>query len=156
MQFLKIFIDYIFGEQFEIHLLKNIEVLEEFQAESLSGRIDIFIRFSYFNEYYFVAIENKIDADDQEEQLIRYYAYLNLQTSHRDKIRLIYLTKYGDMPTLVSIDSVNYNKLLNENILRRLSYINDISSFINLLLQRDNPKPVTVILKQYLKTINSF
>jgi len=46
-------------------------------------------------------IENKVDAEDQKKQLIRYYNYI---VDHKINGVLIYLTKYGSNPTKKSIE----------------------------------------------------
>ena len=155
-QFFKLFIDTIFNKSFEISEFKKIEVNEEFQATGLEGRIDIYIRFLYKTEIYLVAIENKINAYDQEAQLSRYFDYLIKKGIRTENIRLIYLTKFGDKPSIpYSIEEEEFNRLQNEGILKLVSYKTNISEMINRLLQRKNPNAVNEVLKQYLSTINS-
>lgn len=155
--FLKLFIDKIFSNTFDFAGLKDIEVYEEFQSSGLDGRIDIFLKFRYKQESFFAAIENKIDANDQPHQLTRYYDFLRMQSSRPSHHRLIYLTKYGDKPSIpYSIDEGNYNSLSKAGVLILFSYRSDISCLIKQILQGKNPQPVNEILNQYLKTLNNF
>jgi len=154
--FFKLFVDYAFCFNFDSCGLRRIKVYEEFQAVGLEGRIDIHISFFYNSELYLLAIENKINAFDQEDQLSRYYDYLIKQSADPENIRLVYLTKYGDEPSIpYSIDRESYNMLVDKGVLRLLSYKTDISHLISLVLQRHNPIAVNEILKQYLNLINN-
>lgn len=156
-KFFSLFIDLIFGKPFEITGLSNIEVYEEYQSARLEGQIDIFIKFLYNKDLYFAAIENKINASDQKDQLSRYYDYLSLQTSDKRNIKLIYLTKNGSKPSMpYSIGEEKFNLLLNDGILILLSYKREISEITSKILNGKNPHSVNEILKQYLKTIISF
>jgi hypothetical protein len=156
-QFLKYLIDSIFSPPPDVAKLSNIEVTEELISPKLNGRIDIFISFSFNSERYFIAIENKINAYDQEDQLSRYYDFLKLQTDNHDHIRLVYLTKRGDEPDFpFSIEKETFDLLYSKNTLVLLSYKRDIASWISQILQNKNPLSVSAILKQYLQIINNF
>lgn len=157
LHFFKLLIDKIYNKVFIESELSNIEVYEEFNYGSLVGRIDIFIKFKYHNEYYYTAIENKINADDQGKQLERYYKFLLTRTHNQDNICLVYLTKRGTNPEIPkSIEQVLYDKLIENNTLILLSYKGDISTWIRGILERKIPNSVSVLLQQYLQTINHF
>lgn len=57
--------------------------------KSQGGRLDVIIKDKHNNA---IVIENKIDAEDQDNQLLRYYNYCK---SNLVKFDLIYLTKEG-------------------------------------------------------------
>lgn len=58
--------------------------------QTIGGRIDILLR-DGANQT--ISIENKIDAGDQDKQIVRYYNY------NSDRNTVIYLTKFGDEPS---------------------------------------------------------
>ena len=99
----------------------QISVFNEYAISS--GRLDLFIKNASFQ----LIIENKINADDQELQLERYYEELsNIQKN----TFIIYLTRDGKEPSEKSLSSCIKDKLLNENKLICLSH-EDIGDFIN-------------------------
>ena len=164
LQFFKFLIDSVFSNEekkekieFVESDLKNIKVFEEYANEQLDGRIDIFIQFLYLNEYYFIAIENKINACDQDDQLFRYYNFLKRLQPNEKNIRLVYLTKYGSPPDIPrSISQSDYITLHEKGILKLLSYKKEIARWITKILENRIPSTVNEILKQYLHTINNF
>ena len=87
-----------FFEAFEIDYDKrcNYEVCIEYEDENLDGRADIVIK--NYNEKQWIFIENKINANDQDKQLERYYNFLK----NKEKYDLIYLTTDGHEPELES------------------------------------------------------
>lgn len=82
----------------------NAEVIVEADAGEY-GRIDILIK---INKNYWIAIENKIHAGDQKEQLQRYKKYLEESV---DNFALLYLTLDGRDPS----NSSKGNLIKNED-----------------------------------------
>jgi hypothetical protein len=79
-----------------------------------NGRIDLFIESADPQHRFCIAIENKIDADDQPEQLLRYYNFLVNTLKYTDEqIALIYLTKYGGDATEKSMPKQEQDRLTN-------------------------------------------
>ncbi len=82
-----------------VHVEKDIGLLNADKTEG--GRIDIIIE---FGKTYSIVIENKIRADDQEKQLIRYEKYLKQNFA---KYTILYLTLDGHAPSEGSAEDVN-------------------------------------------------
>ncbi len=140
--------------------VKQIEVWEE-KYFGEYGRIDLFIRFSYKGRFHFIAVENKLDAVDQKEQLTRYYNVLLSYTNDVSRIRLIYLTKYGRDPNIpYSISIQLFQELSKTNQLIMISYKIEITSLVSYILKhyKDNSMTnnFTATLNQYHKIISNF
>ena len=107
------------GFEFDI---KSAKVSKEFSIGPISadytegGQIDLLIR---DDKNHAIVIENKIDANDQEKQLLRYDNYAKKNTT---AYVLLYLTKYGDEASEYSTcNQVEY---------QRISYREDILSWL--------------------------
>jgi len=88
-------------------------------------RIDLYIKLKGFT----IAIENKIWADDQPNQLKDYATFLEKET--KGKFLLLYLNPYGSLPTEKSIDNEYKEELFSNKQYKRISYQNDILVLIN-------------------------
>ncbi len=105
--FLEFFFEELTKENFDYFSLNldNVIVLkEEFigrknEDETQGGNIDIVIK-DYKNQ---IVIENKIEASDQYNQLLRY-------KNHYPKSTLLYLTLFRNNPTDESIGNLEINK----------------------------------------------
>jgi len=86
------------------------------------GRLDIIVS---DGKSHCIVIENKINASDQEKQLIRYNNYAK---SHKES-QLIYLTLYGNNPSEYSIKSED-QELKRDNDYICLSYKSDILEWL--------------------------
>ena len=105
--FLKLFLkDVVHKEDLNTQVA---EILTEFSIGSISedetsgGRIDLAIRFTD----YLILIENKIDAGDQANQLLRYNNYAR---ETKKKYKLLYLSKDGHAPSEYSTGTKNENQ----------------------------------------------
>ncbi|MCF6365060.1 MAG: PD-(D/E)XK nuclease family protein [Bacteroidales bacterium] len=117
--FLKLFIEQFKIENFNTENAvaeaeKYIGAINEDYTEG--GRIDIIIK---GNEGKKIIIENKIYAEDQENQLLRYYNYA-------PDAYIYYLTLYGEEPSVYSIGNGSFKK---ENV-KLLSYSDDIKKWL--------------------------
>lgn len=83
-------------------------------------RIDIYITTRNFA----IAIENKVWAKDQIDQLMDYDKFL--ADRHGQNYLLVYLTPHGKKPADVSISMDNWNERLAAGTICSLSYKNDI------------------------------
>ena len=105
INFAKDFSLYIVGNEYKdkIKDAKFENVFREFQTKE-GRRIDILIVFDKFE----IIIENKINASDQENQLIDYY----IDRNNKEKdIFLVYLTKSGYEASEYSIEKVTREEL---------------------------------------------
>jgi PD-(D/E)XK nuclease superfamily len=108
------------------------------------GRLDIVLRANGF----ILAIENKIDANEQEEQMARYKEWLDLQKLEFPKQILIFLTPDGRPPNTIS-----------EGECLCLSYSEHIQawleSIVNDVENRIQAPALNSAIKQYLQIIKS-
>ena len=121
INFAKDFSLYIVGNEYKdkIKDAKFENVYREFQTKE-SRRIDILIVFDKFE----IIIENKINASDQENQLIDYY----IDRNNKEKdIFLVYLTKSGYEASEYSIE-----KEIKEELKDKIYYLShgDIAEWI--------------------------
>jgi hypothetical protein len=153
--FLKLFIE-LFQAKAENPDTTKTKVFIEKHISKISddyttgGRIDLLIK--NFNDQNFV-IENKIFADDQPKQLLRYYNYDN-------EASIIYLTLFGTDPTDQSLGiskKVKEKDLpLKRDDIIKMSYKRDISNWIDLCIEKTATKPaIRETLIQYKKLINN-
>lgn len=115
------------------------------EEKTIGGRIDILIKFG--NDK--IIIENKIDAPDQDAQLIRYHNYA-------PNSPLFYLTRWDDKkPNLISIK--NNNITLEEGTdYICISYEKEINNWLEMCLQKvEKQEPIWLIIHQYKKLIEN-
>lgn len=89
-------------------------------------RLDIWIEISDFT----VAIENKIWAYDQDEQLADYADYLSRIS--KNNFLLLYLNPYGIPPSEKSIGKIELEDLQNQGKIRIISYNSQIFDLLDL------------------------
>lgn len=108
-------------------------------TKNTGGFVDVFIKIGDFK----IAIENKIDADDGENQVVRYKNASDL---------VVYLTKYGHPP-----DVKSKGKLKEFEDYICISYESNIQTWITNCISDCISKPkIRETLNQYLETIRSF
>ncbi len=122
------------------------------------GRIDILLHGCDPENPFAVVIENKIYADDQPEQLVRYLHYakkwLNLPD---ERIRLLYLTIEGSSPHSKSIswkENEEEKQLEEGRDFHNISYRKHIKGWLNGVLPQVQAPLVQATLQQYLRTLN--
>jgi hypothetical protein len=144
--FLRIFLDILIEERklklpyFIVDELNSVKIMRERE------NIDLLLLLP-FN--YTIIIENKINAEDQEKQLFRYYnKMLNKFNCEEKKITILYLTLNGREPTE---DSKNGLKSKIECI----SYDNEISLWLAKCTEHSkNCLSVTETIRQYSKLLD--
>ena len=133
INFAKIFSKYIIEYKCKNKKIKNINDIKVYKEFSIpKGRIDILIQSKNFE----IIIENKIDADDGEEQLKLYYDNRKTQIDE-NKIFIVYLTPDERIPSNKSIDDELREQLEIENRICYLSH-NDIAKWIDNILTEYN------------------
>lgn len=123
---------------------KNAQCHPEYYIGAISkdrtqgGNIDILIR--SVNEKV-IKIENKVDANEQENQLLRYHNY-------RHKGHLIYLTKVGE-------ESKIHDKLLKADVTyQQISYKDDITAWLQECIEKCATVPIVrESIVQYLNLV---
>ena len=132
INFTKLFLEYLKNEKklkFDFNLnrinYKNIKVDKEYyttvkieeEGVEKNGRIDILIHGNIDNKEtkksFAIIIENKINADDQDKQLERYYKYISKTKGYGSNVYVIYLTPKIKPPKEYSL-SEKYIKEIGE------------------------------------------
>ncbi|TXJ49062.1 PD-(D/E)XK nuclease family protein [Brachyspira aalborgi] len=132
LNFTKLFLEYLKNEKklkfdFDLNKInyKNIKVDKEYyttvkiEEEGIekNGRIDILIHCNINNKEtkksFAIIIENKINADDQDKQLERYYKYISKTKGYGNNVYVIYLTPIIKSPKEYSL-SEKYIKEIGE------------------------------------------
>ena len=132
INFTKLFLEYLQNEKklkfdFDLNKInyKNIKVDKEYyttvkiEEEGIekNGRIDILIHCNINNKEtkksFAIIIENKINADDQDKQLERYYKYISKTKGYGNNVYVIYLTPIIKPPREYSF-SEKYIKKVGE------------------------------------------
>lgn len=106
------------------------------------GRIDIVLSCPQLGQL--IAIENKIFAPEQPQQMARYYRWIESLRYKPDQQILIFLTPDGRLP--VSADGC---KCLS------LSYCDDISAILNKARTAIEAENLYTIIRQYLDVITN-
>lgn len=131
-KFLILFLKKIGIDFFEI---KDYQVFGEYTVKN-NGRIDILIKIYSKIEKKVIVLENKIYAEDQFQQLKRYYDSM-VREGYKDKeIEIVYLTLFGQAPSEESILG-----LKGKNIIE-ISYKNEIIEWIEELIKEVAQNPI--------------
>lgn len=107
-------------------------------------RIDIFIRFGDKC----IIIENKIGAQDQNEQLNDYIAFAETKGL---EWRCIYLTPDGGKPSVESLKGEKRENYLEQNLLRCFSHASDMLVFFNDFASICKADSVRAFIKSVIK-----
>lgn len=131
-KFLILFLKKIGIDFFEI---KDYQVFGEYTVKN-NGRIDILIKIYSKIEKKVIVLENKIYAEDQFQQLKRYYDSM-VREGYKDKeIEIVYLTLFGQAPSEESVLG-----LKGKNIIE-ISYKNEIIEWIEELIKEVAQNPI--------------
>lgn len=150
MLFFTAFIDHLFYEGYS-QLVANVSIKEEFSTNY--GVFDIFIQYQINSKPFYLVIENKIYAADQDQQMTRYHKALVKSFSARDNFLLVYLTPYGQPPQPYSISDELRTALTTTKNFRCLSYHQDITNILNRCMLKIEAPLLKATVSQYLSTI---
>lgn len=117
---------------------KRVNIFSEYFVKN-NGRIDIVLKFFLENNKKVIIIENKIYADDQYQQLKRYYDSMLLEGYKSEEIELVYLTLTGTEPSEDSVKGLPSG--VKENI-RIISYKDDIITWIENCIKEVSQVPI--------------
>lgn len=147
-KYLKIFLEKILHRDDYEKICESAYVFKEYPIAG-DRRIDIVIE----SVDVFIPIEVKIYAADQKAQCYDYYMY----AAKRDSAaKVIYLTKWGDMPSRCSISSVDgRNIILQENI-QCISFTKDIINFMDMIIESEEEVIIRETAQQYKDAIKEF
>jgi len=155
-RFLVAFLENTLGKKNYSIETKTANVVVEYVIGPISkdgkkgGRIDILLTDKKNNA---IIIENKIDASDQENQLLRYYNYAKDKKLSYD---LIYLTKEGNKASDYSTngENVDYRCLsYRDNIITWLEYCKQIADKFPLI--RETIHQYIINLKEILNIMDN-
>jgi PD-(D/E)XK nuclease superfamily len=119
-----------------------------------TGRIDIIVsRPNKINPFYII-IENKIYAADQESQIERYWQWLDKIEIPLTRKKILYLTLQGKKPEKESINVEQRENLEKIGILHYISYEKDIKKWLQELNNVIESNKVKYTINQYLDTID--
>ncbi len=142
--FLKFFLKEVLG--YNVEQLENFDPIDydiQREVDTGDGRIDFIINDLKNNMVHI--IEMKIDADDQEKQLIRYDKYA--KKVYKDHYNLYYLTLDGREASEQSSESIEY---------KQISFKYHIVTWLKEVLKRlNNLSNFKLFAEQYLKTIKN-
>ena len=139
--FLNELIKTFYGKEIEITQFEN--VCEKVITQK--RRIDIYIKLKGLT----IAIENKIWADDQNNQLKDYSQFLERES--QGEYLLLYLNPYGLEPKTKSIGDKLKESLIQQNKLKIIGYKQDIIPLINNWLANCEADNVSYFLKEFKK-----
>ncbi len=143
--FLKSFFKYVLKEdQINDMLLYHTNVVKEYEIDD-ERKIDIAI----YNTRFFIPMEVKIYAGEQEGQCYDYYIYAKKYDEHA---RIVYLTRYGSIPTEYSRKAKNNAEILPIDKIKCISWEKDIYEWLTALLVQLN-EPIKLLVQQYIDAI---
>lgn len=144
--FLKSFFKNVLGEnRINDILLAHTDVIGEYAIDN-KRRIDIVI----YNSRFFIPMEVKIYAGEQEGQCYDYFEY----AEEFDKnTQLVYLTRFGSEPTEYSMKARNGVGILPKDKIKCISWGKDICEWLTAQLVLLD-EPVKSIVMQYIDVIH--
>ncbi len=132
--------------------LDNAKIFRKYVIKNTDRRIDLYIDTPYRT----IPIEVKIYAKDQGNQCLDYYVYAakeNDKKAVKRKWNLVYLTLYGDMPSVYSTG--NDKNCINS--IKNISWSEHILNWMQMIKQsQENNINVKEIVAQYIDAIKAF
>ena len=137
--------------------LKEHTIKESSEIKPCSGRIDIYIT----NKKQSIIIENKIDAESQPDQLLRYYNYAI--NKYRNEFWLIYLQKTESNHTPNDLkyscgftdNFSNINSNATKNKVIKITYEKEILQWLKECLKHTSNLPIIrETINQYIHLVN--
>jgi hypothetical protein len=148
--FLKIFLKRLeIKEGLEL-IERNVEVKVKCEHSTDEGRrIDILIS---FGNHFILAIENKVWAKDQNDQIADYSTYL--ENFFKGNYKLLYLCPYERTPSIASISKELLTKLQDDKKFLSYSYADDIIDCIDEWAQSCQAERVRYFLNEFKQYLN--
>lgn len=143
--FLNEFVNLFYNQ--ELNINNSLNICEKVITNN--RRIDLYIELLDTNPRTIIAIENKIWANDQKDQLKDYARYLEKKS--KGNFLLLYLNPYGEEPSKNSIDIDCKQKLIDKKQFRIISYKEDIINLINKWLAICEADNVSYFIKEFKK-----
>lgn len=131
------------------YTIDKVTIDKDNPENSKGGRIDILIN-NWSGSSFIIAIENKIYAEDQLHQIIRYHNFLKKEKYSQK--RLIYLTLFGDSPSELSVGNVDTSFFKDTNLMN-ISYESDIISWLDKCIMLCKDTSVRDAIGQYKNVV---
>ena len=150
-KYLESFLQIVLKNKYEFteELLKKTEVIKELKIPESDRRIDIVVK----NKKWFMPIEVKINAEEQESQCFDYSKYAKDEFKNK---KIVYLTKYGTYPSPYSTGGAKEGPGTLEKIdIITISFSEDIVNWLQKIV-RDETGELRYSLNQYLNSIKEF
>lgn len=145
--FLKSFLEKVLNKrQLNDTSLSHTDIIKEFVIDS-ERRIDIVIK----NTCFFIPIEVKIYASEQNGQCYDYYEYAKTVDSNAS---IVYLTRFGNMPSLYSRKNKNGDEIVPSHKITCISWERDIWDWLREMLTCLD-EPMKQIIVQYMDAVHS-
>lgn len=125
--------------------VSQAQIVKEYVIDE-KRRIDIVIILKKM----FIPIEIKIYADEQESQCFDYYEFAH---KYDDKAKVVYLTRFGTMPSIYSRSKAD-EEISEDNIIN-ISFKRDICNWL-LECEKQVDETVKNMINQYIAAIKSF
>ena len=143
--FLKSFLQTVLNEnRINDTLLTHTNVIKELVIDN-NRRIDIVIQ----NAHFFIPIEVKIYAEEQEGQCYDYYEYAK---AFDEQTKIVYLTRFKNKPSEFSRKKINGTEILSDDKIKCISWEHDICGWLTEILVQLK-EPVKSMVMQYIDTI---
>lgn len=126
-------------------LLAHTNVIKEYAIDN-ERRIDIVI----CNTRFFIPIEVKIYAGEQEGQCYDYFEYAK---TFDENTQIVYLTRFGNEPTEYSRKAKNGTSILPNDKIKCISWEKDICGWLTALLTQLD-EPLKSIVMQYIDAVH--
>ena len=154
--FLRSFIDRFISEEKREHfkLEKESGYIVGKEYHTGWGRLDLYVHSNDPQKRFGIVIENKIYASDQEDQLKRYHEFLSKRYKD-EQMALFYLTVQGKDASDYTIKQELENELKGKDVLRDISYKNDIKTWLEECMKDVEAFKVKYLLKAYIEVIIS-
>ncbi len=124
------------------HVFKEYPTIEDRRIDIVIEAIDVFI-----------PIEVKIHAEEQRAQCYDYYMFASRKDS---ETRVIYLTKWGTLPSRYSLFSVDGHDQISTEKIQCISFATDIHRFMELIIECEDDWRIREIAEQYMGAIKEF
>ena len=134
--------------------LNRVSVQDEWRSEN--GQIDILIHYRSVENSYKWIIENKIYAGDQDGQLKRYYNQaIKSAGFDNNNVRLFYLKPIECKPSERSLDKDSFETLLENGVLKIISYDKHILQWLQRSLDEIKAPMVKYTIMQYISSLKT-
>lgn len=146
----ELFLDLLRTKGLSIQGTRIISVKREDSTDE-ARRMDLFIE----TDSDYIIIENKIFADDQQNQIEDYLTYVKTFTGSEEDVYVVYLSPFGKVPAEKSISREKLNELLQQHKLVNLSYSEDLLKWLGTLTFKDNEEILQAGIIQYIDVVKA-